>query len=39
MSNVEAIGLTDLIKTLKRYAKETCEKDESKEYIVVGVIG
>ena len=26
-AKVEAIGLSDLIKTLKKYAKETCEKD------------
>ncbi len=32
-------GLVDLIKILKKHAKSVCEKDESKAFITVGVVG
>ena len=36
---VEAVGVMELAKLLRKHAKEVCEKDQTKAYIVVGVIG
>ena len=36
---VEAVGVMELAKLLRKHAKEVCEKDQTKAFIVVGVIG